>query len=241
MIYSYAVMEQSNGAPPRSITNLLQQVVAVQPDDADAEIFLANVETSERQYGAALSALARLHSVKPDQAYNFFTISAFCRANLHDADGARSSAKRALEYAKTPAERLQIDNLLNFVDQSSRASAVAAETHAGGKKEENETQPLENATSLEQRVPTRLQRDEGLPRVRAKTKAFECGHGTFRLRIQAGEREMVFAMNDLQNIVVRNVKELKWSCGPLPPQDVTVVYQHSTGSRLDGTVTELIF
>ncbi|HSU61299.1 MAG TPA: hypothetical protein VLI55_18465 [Bryobacteraceae bacterium] len=241
MIYSYAVMERSNGAPAQRITSLLQQVIAVNPDDADAEIFLANLETSERQYGAALSTIARVHSVKPEQAYNFFAISAFCRANLHDADGARSSAKRALEYAKTTAERLQIDNLLNFVDQSNRPSAIAADAHAGGKNDTNETQPAETATSLEQRVPTTLQRDEGLPRVQGKTKAFECGHGTFRLRIQAGNREMVFAMKDLQSIMVRNVKELNWSCGLLPPQDLTVVYQPSADPKLDGTVAELIF
>jgi len=52
---------------------------------------------------------------------------------------------------------------------------------------------------------------------------------------------MVFAMNDLQSIIVRNVKELKWSCGLLPSQDLTVVYQPSADPKLDGTVAELIF
>jgi hypothetical protein len=48
-------------------------------------------------------------------------------------------------------------------------------------------------------------------------------------------------MNDLQDIVVRNVKELKWTCGVLPPRELTVVYQPGSGARLDGTVMELIF
>lgn len=241
MIYDYAGLEHSSGAPPQEVIGLLQQIVAIKPDDPDAEILLANLEAGERRYGAALSAISRVHSVKPDQAYNLFAVSAFCHANLHDPDGARRSAEKALQYAKTPSERLQIENLLNFVDQANRPPAVAASSPPREKNDTEKIQPVESTTSLNQRVPTSLLRDEGLPRVKGKTKVFECGHGVFRLHVQAGGREMVFAMNDLQGIVVRNVKELKWSCGPLPAQDLTVVYQPSTSSKLDGTVTELIF
>jgi tetratricopeptide (TPR) repeat protein len=241
MIYQYAVLDYSSGAPPKEVMAVLQKLIAVEPDNADAELLLANVEIGQHQYGAALSSISGIHTIKPEQAYNFFTIAAFCKANLHDPDGARRSAQRALQYAKTPSDRQQIDNLLNLLDQSNRPPEVTATTPSGEKSRVEQAQPLERVTSIEQRVPTSLKRDEGLPRVLGKTKAFECGHGIFRLRIQAGGREMVFAMNDLQNIVVRNVKDLKWACGALPPQDLTVVYQPSSDSKLDGTVMELIF
>jgi tetratricopeptide (TPR) repeat protein len=241
MIYQYAVLDYSSGAPPKEVMAVLQKLIAVEPDNADAELLLANLEIGQHQYGAALSSISGIHTIKPEQAYNFFTIAAFCKANLHDPDGARRSAQRALQYAKTPSDRQQIDNLLTLLDQSNRPPEVTATTPSGEKSRVEQAQPLERVTSIEQRVPTSLKRDEGLPRVLGKTKAFECGHGIFRLRIQAGGREMVFAMNDLQNIVVRNVKELKWACGALPPQDLTVVYQPSSDSKLDGTVMELIF
>ena len=238
MIYDYAGLDYSGGAPPKEVMGLLQQVIAIEPDNVDAEILMANVEISQHEYGAALSSISGIHTIKPEQAYNFFTIAAFCKANLSDPDGARSSAQRALQYAKTASERLQIDNLLTFLDQSNRPLAVTASTPFE-KSHIEETRRVENS-GLE-RVPTSLQPDERLPRVQGKTKAFECGKGVFRLRIQAAGREMVFAMGDLQNIVLRNVKELKWACGVLPPQELTVVYQPSSGSKLDGTVMELIF
>lgn len=241
MIYDYAGLDYSGGAPPKEVMGLLQQVVAIEPDNVDAEILLANLEIGQHEYGAALSSISGIHTIKPEQAYNFFTIAAFCKANLHDADGARRSAQKALQYAKTASERQQIDKLLTFLAQSGDSAIVTATVASGDQNAAQKAQRAENGTSLEQRVPTSLQRDEGLPRVQGKTKAFECGKGMFRLRIQAEGREMVFAMNDLQNVIVRNVKELKWACGVLPPQELTVVYQPSSGSKLDGTVMELIF
>ena len=74
-----------------------------------------------------------------------------------------------------------------------------------------------------------------------KTKEFECRQGRFRLHLQVGAREMVFGITDLQDIVVRNVKDLQWSCGPLPAREVTVVYQPTDTPKLDGTISELIF
>jgi tetratricopeptide (TPR) repeat protein len=240
-IYDYAGLEYSSGAPVTEVMDLMQRVIAIEPDNADAEIQLANLETSQREYSAALAAISQLHTIKPEQAYNFFSIAAFCKANLHDPDGARNSAKRALQYAKTASERQQIDNLLSFLDQSNRSQALTAIMSSADKGLAEEAQPSENASRFEQRSPISLERDANLPRVKGKTKAFECGQGVFQLRIQAGDREMVFAMNDLQNIVVRNVKELTWTCGVLPPRELTVVYQPASGAKLDGTVVELIF
>jgi tetratricopeptide (TPR) repeat protein len=241
MIYDYAGLERSNGAPPQKVISLLQNVIALEPDNVDAEILLADQEIGRQQYGAALSVLSRVHSVKPEQAYNFFAISAFCQANLHDPDTARNFAQKALQYAKTPSERQQIDNLLSFLDQAKQASAVAASPQPGNRTDTNQAERVESVATAEQRVPASLARDEGLPRMLGKTKAFECGHGTFRLHIQTANREVVFAMNDVQDIVVRNVKELKWSCGALPSRDVTVVYQPSSHENIEGTVAELIF
>jgi hypothetical protein len=90
-------------------------------------------------------------------------------------------------------------------------------------------------------IPTTLKRSKGLPRVLGKTKEFECRPGSFRLHLQVGAREMVFDVSDLQDIVVRNVKDLQWSCGPLSAQEVTVVYQATATAKLDGMISELIF
>ena len=236
MIYDYAGLEHSNGALPQKVIDLMKQVIALKPDDIDARILLGNLETNQGQYGAALSVLSEVHTVKPEQAFNFFAVSAYCLANLKDLRGARTSAERALQYAKEPSQRLQIENLLKFLDQASQPPVASTLMDQGVKAE-----PGEQGPAPMRPVPNSLKRDQGLPRVHGKLKLFECGQGAFRLRLQVGDREMVFAMNNLQDIVVRNVKDLKWSCGPLKPQDVTVVYQPSENSKLAGTVAELVF
>ena len=52
---------------------------------------------------------------------------------------------------------------------------------------------------------------------------------------------MVFAMNDPNSVIVRNIKDLEWSCGPLKREEVTVIYQPSANPKLAGTIAELIF
>ncbi len=99
----------------------------------------------------------------------------------------------------------------------------------------------ETAGAPERNKKTVLRRDEDLPRIVAKTQAFECGKGQFRLHVLAGDRELVFKMERLDDIVVQGVKSLEWNCGPLKPQTVTVVYQPSGNAKFAGTVSELIF
>jgi len=240
MIYDYAGLLHSSGAPPQSVINALQKVIALEPENVDAEIFLANLEVGRGGYGAARSAISRVRSVKSEQAYSFFAVSAFCQANLHDQAGARQSAQKALQYAKTPSERQQIENLQSFLDRTNRQSATATSFNSAEHVDTERVAPIENASGG-RHATVALDSNEKLPRLEGKTKTFECANGIFRLHIQVGAREIVFAMNDLQDIVVRNVKELKWNCGALSPRDVTVVYRPSTDASTEGIVAELVF
>ena len=235
MIYDLAELEQAGGAAPQTVIDLLQKAIALQPDHNEARIFVAELEAGRGHYGAALAAIAPVRTVQPEQAFRFFLITAYIRANLRDFNGAKTAGEKALPYAKTEAQREQAEQLLRSLAPAAHA-AITAESDT---KEKAQLTKGDSAPSGP--APVILKRSQGLPHVSGKAKAFECEKGSFRLRLQVGDREMLFGMVDLQDILVRNVKDLEWSCGPLSGQNITVVYQPSATAKLDGIVSELIF
>lgn len=241
MIYDLAGLSRMGNAAPESTIELLRKVIALQPDHNDARILLAEVETSNKRYASALQALAPIHSVTPEQAYRFFGVSAFTNANLHNFDGARQLADKALPYAKTPTEKGQMEELLQWIDRAKSAgqgpsNEPATETKSGSEIASKEAPAAKSGQS----DPTQLLRDQGLSQVAGTTKTFECGKGSYRLHLNVQGRVMVFDMPDPKNIVV-NVKELLWNCGTLPPREVTVIYRPSNSPKSSGTVSELVF
>ena len=241
MLYDLAMLDQMSDVALNASADLLNKIIALQPDHTDACILLAEVESRRHRLAQALRALSLIHTVQPDQAYRFFAISAYTHANLHDLNGGKQLAEKALSYAKTSTQKSQMEELLQYVNNSAASPAalqpavVAAAQPTPDPAENPGPPPSENP------VPVRLARSEGLPRVSGTTKTFECVKGAFRLHVQVQAREMTFAMPDPKEVVVRNIKEVVWNCGSLPPRDVTVIYQPSGSSSADGIVSELIF
>jgi hypothetical protein len=223
--------------------------LAIQPENLDARLFLADTELERQQFGNALATLLPIHTVNPDQAYRFFAISAIAKGNLKDYSNGKELALKALKYAETPEQRFRMTNLVEFIDaavnrnatRTAVAKTMSAEQVLPSALSSGESQP--EGLAHTPYMPTTLRRSEGLPRVQGKTKAFECRQGGYRLHVQVGNREMIFAMPDLQDIVVRNTASgtVDWSCGPLKPLDITVVYKPTTNGTAVGSVSELIF
>jgi tetratricopeptide (TPR) repeat protein len=248
MIFQYAGLLQAAQAPSEDIAKLLRQVLAIQPENLDARLFLADTELERRQYANALVTLSPIHTVSPDQAYRFFAIEAIAKGNLKDYSDGKEQALKALQYAETPEQRSRMNGLVEFIDAAVNRNAtrtavektMSPEHVLPSASSSGESQPEGFAHSPSR--PT-LRRSEGLPRVQGKTKAFECRQGAYRLHVQVGNREMIFAMPDLKDIVVRNTASgtVDWSCGPLKPLEITVVYQPATIGTAVGSVSELIF
>lgn len=236
MIYDLAGLEQNSSAPPQTVVALLQRVLVLKPDNNEARILLAEVEANRGHYGPAIAALAPIHTVRPEQAFRFFFVAAHCHANMQDLSEAKNLLEKAASYAKAPVEREQVNRLRSALDRVNRPLLTPASPDLTDINSSTTAAPLSAGS-----VPTVLKRSQGLPRISGKTKEFECSQGGFRLHLQVGARELVFGMGNLQDIVVRNVKDLQWRCGPLLSQEVTVVYEPADTAKLDGTVSELIF
>lgn len=235
LIVDDAGLAAQSGADAKAVVTLLEKAITLQPGNTDARLSLGQIEAQRGNFGRVLSAISPIQSVPPERAYMFFTLQAYSRANLKDRNGARDAAKQALQYAKTQTDRDQLDRLIRSLDPAEQMRRLAPSPVA-----ENAV-PSTNAIVPQSPSPLTLARDQNLPRIEGKTKAFVCGKNTFRLHLQVGDREMVFAMDKPQDILVRNHDDLQWSCGPLEPLAVTVVYQPGTDPKVDGVVAELIF
>lgn len=241
MLYDLAVLQQMEEGGLPAATATLHKAIALQPDNNEARILLAEVETRQSHYGLALSAIGNVKTVKPDQAYRFFAISAFIHANMRDLNGARQAATKATEYAKTPKDRDQITRLLQSIGNAERPAAVPKGEASGDDRAASTSSTQDAGPPPSPKASGRLLRDEGLPEVHGTIKTLECVKPGYRLHIVADGHEMVFEMGDPQDILVRNEKNLVWNCGPLPAREITVIYGKSSIPKLEGKVAELVF
>ena len=238
LLYHYAQLLQGTDASAKTVESLLSQVIALQPDNIDARIALAGTALSAGHHAVALAALGPIKKVTPDRAYRFFAISAMVRCNLKDYVGAKNNAAQALTYAKAPGERTQMEDLMVFVDRASMPPQAALASSPNSVQHAAEPEP----TLVLAPAPT-----EGapLPQVQGKTKSFECVHGgTYRLHLQVGTQEMVFAMpEDPRDVIVKNMKNgmTNFNCGPMPPRNITVVYKPAEDNKSTGVIAELVF
>ena len=234
MLLDYAQLANELDSSSQTPLDLAHSAIVLAPDNAGAKILLTRLEVERHHYGAGLASIAQVKKIEPDQAFDLFSLTAYCHANLHDFDGAKEPAQKALSYAKTTSQRAEIDRLMKYIDEQSREPIAKASTTAESER------PVPSASHDEGNRTPPVQH-VNLPHVVGLTKNFECSSGTFRLRVQVGESEMVFGMTDPKEVIVRGVTDLQWNCGPLKPQSITVFYKPSDSSKLAGTVSELVF
>jgi tetratricopeptide (TPR) repeat protein len=236
VIYQYVQLMQGTGPAPEKSEELLRQVLALQPDNLDARLLLASTAANAGHFAIALGALSPVHRVDAEHAYDFFRITAFVHAQLRDYSGATTNAKEALSYAKTSSQRSEIEDVLAYIESVGTphiqtASSVESTVHPTVQASRSEIGPIVEHASL--------------PRTQGKIKSFECGQGgSYRLHIQAKNREMIFSMpRDPRDVLMRNTPNamILFTCGPLSPQDVTVVYKPSVEGQSDGVIAELIY
>jgi hypothetical protein len=84
---------------------------------------------------------------------------------------------------------------------------------------------------------------QALERIAGKAEALECRGSLLRLRIQVEKQQMVFAIRDPKQIVVRNTKDgyVDFACGPMKAVSVTVLFTPDKTGVTRGQVQELEF
>jgi hypothetical protein len=199
-----------------------------------------------------LEALEHIKRVSAEQAYALFSMKAYCLVQLKSFVVAREMAEKAKQYAKTTEQQLEASAFLSHLDTFERQSSAPAPVAQGVPT----TRPVpqepagERPTILQRNGRHELARDEpsvrwadNLQHAEAMVTFYDCGSKPQRLRMKVDSKEVVLALGNPKEIVVRNMNDghLDLQCGAQRPFRVGVFYVPSEGAAVDGVIRELVF
>jgi hypothetical protein len=113
LLWDYGRLAENGHA--EDAIKVLTELLVVEPENIDARIELAGGHMNARRPVQALLALQPVTKVTPEQAPRFFYIMGFAQMQTGDLDGARVTAKKLAEYARTPQERAQAEQLQGYL------------------------------------------------------------------------------------------------------------------------------
>jgi tetratricopeptide (TPR) repeat protein len=251
LLKDYAQILHEVGAPTEQILPVLRKAVELTPDDQEAWLNLGGTLTSARQYGAGLEALSHIKTVNADQAYVLFSAKAYCYVQLKSFQLAREMAEKAKQYAKTTGQQLDASAFLSHLDSFERQTTARAVANATPTAQPTPKDPAGDKPTILQRTERHeLTRDEpsvhwadNLQHVEAVVTFYDCSSKIQRLRMKVDSREIVLALGNPKEIVVRNMKDgyLDLQCGAQKPFRVGVFYVPSAAAAVDGVIRELVF
>ncbi len=240
MYYEYAAMAGQAGDSGKLQIKLLRKAVDLDPDYYEARLHLGFQLTSASDYAGALAEFAHLKRIEPEHAFAFFQAVAYAAYRTGDKDGARANAKRAAECAPGPAERAQVEQLIESLDQhpGERMRTMAdvlepeAEPEPEPEKPHKALQPRETAVApqLPKRIP--------LSAVEGTLDQIDCLGTTARLRITAAGRPVRLLIDKPTAIEVRGAKagSFTMTCGPQKARStVRVEYEPKVNDQLGTT------
>jgi len=252
MLKDYAQILHEAGAPTEQILPVLRKAVELAPGDQEAWLNLGGTLTSARQYAAGLEALGHIKTVSAEQAYALFSMKAYCLVQLKSFLPAREMGEKAKQYAKTTEQQLEASAFLSHLDTFERQSSAPPPVAKGvPTTQPAPQQPAGDKPTIMQRTGKHeLARDEpsarwadNLQNVEAMVTFYDCSSKPQRLRMKVDSKEMVLALGNAKEIVVRNMNDghLDLQCGAQRPFRVGVFYVPSEGATVDGVIRELVF
>jgi hypothetical protein len=268
MLWDYGRLAQSS--QPQESVKVLKELAALEPNRAEVQIELAWSQYYARQLNDALMTLAGTKLERIEQAPRFFSAQAYVQLGLGDTIAASRTVDILKRYAKTDADRMQVDRLSRTLENSTSASAnrprVAVETEPNAAATERTaiaTEPLTTASE-----PPTLRRapsgpppaPPGLPAgvVGAETfrkldavsgtlTEFVCpanGGNGFRFVIDTPEGKKLFSFKDPESISIRGKEggKVDLYCGRQDAKSkVRAEYQKTEEAGVDGALKTLTF
>lgn len=98
----------------------LLKALAIRPDYTDARLQFALMEFRAGRYQAASTNFSQIKTVKPEQAYCFYSALAFTQFKLGRTEEARAAATSAQHFANSPQRQERCLSLLTQLDSSRR-------------------------------------------------------------------------------------------------------------------------
>jgi tetratricopeptide (TPR) repeat protein len=124
MLWDYGRMAANSQA--EESMHALDLLLKDQPARLDVRMLLAQLQLRAKQPAAALESLRSVHSVKAEDASQFFQLQAMASVQAGDYPAAKANALRWIEYTKSDQERENARNLVQFVDRNESAKSSGA-------------------------------------------------------------------------------------------------------------------
>jgi hypothetical protein len=181
----------------------------------------------------------KVKHIKAEQASVFYHGIAYAEFHLDRFDDARKAAEAAKKYARNLEESAAAEDMLRVLDQEKDRRAVMARPTAPP----TATVPPHPAEEPADEKPKQLvRRTEGPPRlsVLGTLRQVDCLGEIVRLRVTAGEKQVVLAIRDPENVRVKGspTGKVDLACGPQKRQLVIVEYEKRDDAEL-GTVGDV--
>ena len=216
----------------KALLDLFQQ----EPARLEVRIELAGLYLNARRAGAALSVLADVHSVTPEDAPRFFTLLADAQIQLNDRAGARTTVAKLAANAKTQADRTRVDQMQRYLDQSETPLPATARNDA--ERAPRLARPALTAEPMSQPPAPPA------PEVEGSFVEFVCLEQNFKVIVNTAQGKKGFLIPDPNQIVIvgRAGGKVELNCGPQTPVHVKLEYSPSTaGADADGILKILYF
>ena len=217
-------------AAVKALTDLFQ----LERDRLDVRMELAALHLNARRPGGALSVLADVRSVTPEDAPRFFTLLANAQLQLRDLDGARVTVAKLAANAKTPEDRARVQQMQRYLQQSDAPPPLLANNAPEGPP--RLARPAAPTQSSILPAPS--------PEIEGSFVEFVCLEKSFKVVVDTAQGKKGFLIQDPNQVVIvgRAGGKVDLNCGPQAPVHVKIQYGPSTtGSDADGILQVLFF
>ncbi len=224
---------------PEEAVNALTDLFHLEPGRLDVRMELAALNLNARRPGGALTVLADVRSVTPEDAPRFFTLLANAQLQLGDRAGARVTVAKLAANAKTPADRSRVEQMQRYLDQSDappRAAARASVARTAPDQAPRLVRPAPAAQSAPVPPPA--------PEVEGSFVEFVCLKDSLKVVVDTAQGKKRFLIPDPNQVVIvgRAGGKVDLNCGPQTPVHVKLEYAPGTGAAdADGILKILYF
>jgi tetratricopeptide (TPR) repeat protein len=98
--FQLAMLRRDEGAPEKEVDQLLERAIGADPSYADAHLLLGQRETDRGDYARAIAHLNAAAGILPRSSNAWYAL-AYAQSKIGEKDGARDSARRALQTARS--------------------------------------------------------------------------------------------------------------------------------------------
>jgi tetratricopeptide (TPR) repeat protein len=261
LLWDYGRLAQSS--QPQESVKVLKELAALEPNRAEVQIELAWSQYYARQLNDASMTLAKTKLETVDQAPRFFSALAYVQLGMGDPVAAARTLEILKRYAKTDADRMQVDRLSRSLANSRPAGVNPPKVAAATEPDAVVTVPDSVATGppvLRRTPPTQPPApptpQAGVVGAEAFRKLdvlfgtlteFVCpANGTtgFKFAVDTPEGKKLFSFKDPESISIigKEGGKVDLYCGRQEAKSkVRAEYQKTTEAGVDGIIRSLTF